>query len=245
MKGQQRLAFLLCVAVAAAPAEDIFTDITAAGGIHWRHTSGESKDRFLIEAMGGGVAFLDFDNDGLLDIFLVTGGETPHGKSQTPPHNALHRNLGNGKFEDVTARPGLDRIPFYGMGVAAGDYDHDGFPDLYITGIPGSRYFTTMGTAHSPMLRRRPASATRVRQIRAVWAWDRRCRSSPCKPIPKCRCGSLLQFSRGYEKVESDPASGGPLFHNLRLCDHARRDTKTMRFTPLDRALYEHENRLG
>jgi hypothetical protein len=141
MKNRRRLAVWLCMAVAVAPAEDIFTDISASAGIHWRHTSGESKDHFLIEAMGGGVAFLDFDNDGLMDIFLVTGGETPHGKSQTPPRNALYRNLGNGRFEDVTARSGLARIPFYGMGVAAADYDNDGFPDLYITGYPSSALY--------------------------------------------------------------------------------------------------------
>jgi len=138
MKKRGRLALLLSMMIAAAPAENVFTDITASAGIHWRHISGESKDRFLIEAMGGGVAFLDFDNDGLLDIFLVTGGETPHGKSQAPPRNALYRNLGNGRFEDVTAQSGLGRIPFYGMGVAAADYDNDGFPDLYITGYPSS-----------------------------------------------------------------------------------------------------------
>jgi enediyne biosynthesis protein E4 len=120
---------------------DIFTDVTASAGIRWKHTSGESRDRLLIEAMGGGVAFVDFDNDGLLDIFLVTGGETPHGKSAAPPRNALYRNLGNGKFEEVAAKAGVDRIPFYGMGVAAADYDNDGFQDLYVTGYPASALF--------------------------------------------------------------------------------------------------------
>src|SRR4051794_20964237 len=115
-------------------AQDIFTDVTAQAGIHWRHFNGESQQRYLIEAMGGGVAFLDFDNDGLEDLFFVTGGETPKSPSATPPRNALYRNLGGGKFEDVTEKSGLARMPFYGMGVAVGDFDNDGYPDIFITG---------------------------------------------------------------------------------------------------------------
>lgn len=125
--------------------DNIFSDVTGAAGIQWKHTNGESPDKYLIEAMGGGVAFLDFDNDGLLDIFLVAGGETPHGTSATPPRNALYRNLGHGKFQDVAAHAGVDRIPFYGMGVATGDYDNDGFPDLYVTGYPASALFHNNG----------------------------------------------------------------------------------------------------
>lgn len=125
----------------ARAAQNIFTDVSVQAGINWKQFNGESPDRFLIEAMGGGVAFLDFDGDGLLDILFINGGETPRGKSSAPVRNALYRNLGNGQFEDVAVKAGIDRLPFYGMGVAAGDYDNDGFPDLYITGYPASALY--------------------------------------------------------------------------------------------------------
>src|SRR5205085_6520995 len=120
---------------------EIFTDVTQEAGITWKQFSGKSPDRFLIETMGGGVGFLDFDGDDRLDIFFVNGGETPHGKSSVPVRNALYRNLGNGRFEDVAGKAGVDRIDFYGMGVGAAPYDNDGHSDLFLTGYPGCALF--------------------------------------------------------------------------------------------------------
>jgi enediyne biosynthesis protein E4 len=126
-------------------ATPIFTDVTQQAGITWQQFSGESPDRFLIETMGGGVAFLDFDGDGLQDIFLVNGGETPHGKSAGAVRHALYRNLGNGTFDDIAIKAGVDHINSYGMGIAVADFDNDGFPDLYVTGFPESALFRNNG----------------------------------------------------------------------------------------------------
>jgi hypothetical protein len=140
----ERATFFLCIlaasvlAMAARPVENIFEDITDSAGIQWRHFNGESSDRLLIEASSGGVGFVDFDSDGLLDLFFVNGGETPKSKSSAPVRHGLYRNLGNGRFEDVTLKAGVTTPPFYGMGVAAADYDNDGLQDLYVTGYPAS-----------------------------------------------------------------------------------------------------------
>jgi enediyne biosynthesis protein E4 len=132
---------ILFVKWPASAAPDIFTDVTEQAGIRWRHVNGESSEKYLVETMGGGVAFVDYDRDGLLDLFFVTGGETPKSPRSSPPRNALYRNLGNGRFEDVTTKAGLERLPFYGMGVAAADFDNDGYPDLFVTGYPACALF--------------------------------------------------------------------------------------------------------
>src|SRR6476660_1352213 len=101
-------------------------------GISFVHTSGKSSQKYLPESTGAGCAFLDYDNDGWMDIYLVNSGPSDFWTPPSPLRNALYRNNRDGTFTDVTEK---SRVPGggYGMGVAIGDYDGDGFPDLYVT----------------------------------------------------------------------------------------------------------------
>jgi hypothetical protein len=120
-----------------------FTDITEAAGIRFRHTNGAFGQKLLPETMGSGVAFLDYDNDGRQDLLFINSCPWPgrEDKQQRAPTPALYRNRGNGTFEDVTTAVGLDKITLYGMGVTVGDYDNDGWPDLFITAVGGNHLF--------------------------------------------------------------------------------------------------------
>lgn len=104
----------------------------SASGISWIHTSGRSPEMYLPETVGSGCAFLDYDNDGWMDIYLVNSGPCDFYVPQKPLSNALYRNNRNGTFTDVTQAAGVPGDG-YGMGVAVGDYDRDGFPDLFVT----------------------------------------------------------------------------------------------------------------
>jgi len=135
-----------------APSPFVFKDITAASGITFRHSASPTSQKYLPEAMGGGVAMLDFDSDGRLDLFFTNGAaiSDPMPKGAAPSKNdprfwdRLYRQKPDGTFEDVTERAGL-RGSGYSMGAAAADYDGDGRTDLYVTSLGGGRLYRNLG----------------------------------------------------------------------------------------------------
>jgi hypothetical protein len=144
-------------AAVAAPQRDRplqLTDVTGPSGVHFQHTTGASGRKWFPETNGSGAAIFDYDGDGFADLFLVNGREWssaergstrhPNGAPSTPSTSHLYRNKGDGTFEDVTRAAGLD-LPMYGMGCAAGDYNNDGCPDLYVSGVGRGWLFRNEG----------------------------------------------------------------------------------------------------
>src|SRR5258707_14423838 len=120
-----------------------FRDVTQLAGIRFVHNNGAFGKKFLPETMGPGVAFIDYDNDGWPDIFLVNGMDWPgHVRQHAAPK--LYHNNHDGTFSDVTHKAGLD-LEIYGMGVAVGDYDNDGYDDLFVTTLGQSHLFHNNG----------------------------------------------------------------------------------------------------
>ena len=147
-----RLAILGVLALAAgaaaalvlsADAPIVFTDVTAAAGIRFKHNSGAFGKKYLPETIGAGAAWLDFDGDGWPDILLANSKNWP-GRPGPPTRPALYHNNHDGTFTDVTRGSGLD-VEMYGLGAAAADYDNDGKVDVYLTGLGGNRLFRNLG----------------------------------------------------------------------------------------------------
>lgn len=120
-------------------------DYTIQSGVHFLHQRGASDKKHLPETQGSGCALLDYDGDGLLDLFLVNGGLTPDSPVVPLTGHRLYRNLGGWKFEDVTRKSGIRTTKDYGMGVAAGDYDNDGHSDLYLTRFGANSLYRNNG----------------------------------------------------------------------------------------------------
>jgi hypothetical protein len=148
----------VAVAQAAKPLDPViatpgkFTDVASAVGVHFQHSAPHTSRKYLLETMAPGVALFDFDNDGRLDIFVTNGASladpTPKGaipqKSGPEYWNRLYRQKPDGSFEDVTEKAGVQGVG-YGMGVAVGDYDNDGYEDLFVTAYGGNRLYHNNG----------------------------------------------------------------------------------------------------
>ncbi len=137
------LALTACAAAQIKQPTIQFRDITRAAGIRFVHNNGAFGKKYLPETLGPGCAFIDYDNDGYPDILLVNGTSWP-GHGQAASTLKLYHNNRNGTFTDVTASAGL-AVSMYGMGVAIGDYDNDGFDDIFISAVGQSRLFHNTG----------------------------------------------------------------------------------------------------
>ncbi len=140
---------LLLISSPASATPPKFTSVTKEAGIHFKHHDGARGQRYFIEPLGGGAAFLDYNNDKFQDIYFVNGADLsllPKGRldRDEPPRNALYRNNGDGTFTDVARAAGVADIG-YGMGCAVGDYNNDGFPDLYVTNFGANIFFRNNG----------------------------------------------------------------------------------------------------
>ena len=127
------LLFLTCIGSAAGQ-PPVFVDVTEAAGIHFKHSNGKTEQKHIIETMGSGVVFFDYDSDGDADLYFVNSGPIPQAKQdvqQAHLGNVLYRNDGDGRFTDVTEISGTEDTG-YGMAAAAGDIDNDGDADLYV-----------------------------------------------------------------------------------------------------------------
>ena len=147
----RRRDFLAAAAASALPARAAgigfsLNDATARAGIHFEHNSGAFGAKYLPETLGPGCAFLDYDGDGWLDILLINSMDWPgHGRNRSTLQ--LYRNNRNGTFTDVTRQAGL-AVEMYGLGVAVGDYNNDGLPDLLVTAVGQNRLFQNTPQGH-------------------------------------------------------------------------------------------------
>ena len=122
-----------------------FTNIRKQAGISFLQDSTESREKYYLETMGTGVAWIDYDQDGLMDLYFVQSAATPAYKPKRTLYSSLYRNNGDGTFTEVTAQAGVGGEGHYGQGVAVGDYDNDGYPDLYVTGYESAILYHNNG----------------------------------------------------------------------------------------------------
>jgi hypothetical protein len=154
---------------AASSVTPRFEEVTpSASGIKWVHDNARSPARLLPESLGPGCAFFDYDNDGWMDIFLVNSGPSDFYKPATPVRNALYKNNRDGTFTDVTEKAGVAGGTF-GMGVAVGDYNNDGYPDLFVTAYGRPVLYRNNGDGTFTDVTEKAGLSTRGWTTSAVW----------------------------------------------------------------------------
>jgi len=153
-----------------APIPVTFVDAVPSAGITFRHDNAASPQKYLIETMGSGCGWIDYDQNGLMDLYLVNGAETRVYKPKHSLRSALYRNNGDGTFTDVTIQAGVGAEGLFGMGVAVGDYDNDGYPDLFVLGYGRSILYHNNGNGTFTDVSERAGVANRGRWASSA-AW--------------------------------------------------------------------------
>jgi hypothetical protein len=205
----------------------VFADASQAAGVNFVHVNGASAQKFLVETMGSGALFFDFDGDEWVDLFLVDGGSLADVRQDGAARHRLYRNRGDGTVEDVTARSGIVHRE-YGMGACAADYDNDGLVDLYVTGVGGNRLYRNLGAG-------RFRDATSPAGV-AASGWSTSCAFGDFDTD-----GFVDLFVTRY--VDVDAGTG-----NNRFCGDPARQLRVychpLNYRPLSSVLY-HNNRNG
>jgi hypothetical protein len=208
-----------------------FTDVTRAAGVDFRHVNGASAQKILVETIGSGGLFFDYDNDGWVDIFLVDGGSLADPAVARQARHRLLHNRGNGTFEDTTAQSGIQHHD-YGMGSCAGDYDNDGRVDLYITSFGPNTLYRNAGKGTFTDVTRR------ARVGSPLW-------SASCAFADLDKDGDLDLFVTNYVEIRVKPGSTSAGPYKSPPCGNARLKLRfychPLNFDPLPNIVYRND----
>jgi hypothetical protein len=211
---------LLLALAAPAPCPVTFTDVARSAGIDFRHERGATKERRLPETMGSGLAWLDYDGDGWMDLYVVQSG-TLDAKAAPQPHDRLYRNNHDGTFTDVTKKAGIGNV-HYGMGAAAADYDNDGWTDIYVTNFGANILYHNNGDGTFTDVTKRAGVAASGWSTSAAWGdvdgdgnLDLFVTRYVDYSVDKDYfCGNVETGQREYCHPTLYPGESGILFHN-------------------------------